>query len=194
MIGTMKNLRVITRSVRPARQMSTALRRSQDGTAAASFLAAAGVCCYLSMDKPKVTFNHCQVPCGIFDDPATVDQLEEACVTIRKAIVQSKILHGTANVGNTLSMNQMFRWIMTKEEHANKIINLVSEYMLCQRVKRQNFKTEKEYLQALKIHHVVMQAAMKTKQSMDEESCNQLDKAVADLAKMYRRQPRAATP
>mmetsp|Transcript_14159 Transcript_14159/g.20915 ORF Transcript_14159/g.20915 Transcript_14159/m.20915 type:complete len:190 (+) Transcript_14159:39-608(+) len=185
---TTKFLRGAGSSARQARRMSAVtLRHSQQSTAATtSFLtAAAGVCCYLSMEKPKVTFSHCQVPCGIFDDPATVGQLKEACVTIRKAIVQSKILHGNAVAGNTLSMNQLFRWIMTKEEHANEIIQLVSEYMLCQRVKRPEFKTEAEYLEALKMHHVVMQAAMKTKQSMDEESCDALEKAIADLAKMY---------
>ena len=31
---------------------------------------------------------HCQVPCGIFDDPARVKLLEEHAATIRKAVVQ----------------------------------------------------------------------------------------------------------
>ena len=29
--------------------------------------------------------GHCQVPCGIFDDPKLVAELKEACATIRKA-------------------------------------------------------------------------------------------------------------
>ena len=28
--------------------------------------------------------GHCQVPCGIFDDPKTVAEVKEACSTIRK--------------------------------------------------------------------------------------------------------------
>ena len=31
---------------------------------------------------------HCQVPCGIFDDPVRVKLLEEHAATIRKAVVQ----------------------------------------------------------------------------------------------------------
>ena len=131
------------------------------------------------------TLNHCQVPCGIFNDPAMVEDLKQACLTIRKAIVQSNELHGNYVDTTPLNANQFIRWIMTKEEHANKIISTVSDYCLCQRVKRGSFATEADYLNALKIHHVVMQAAMKAKQSMDIQACEALEHAVADLAKMY---------
>jgi hypothetical protein len=56
---------------------------------------------------------------------------------------------------------------------------------LCQRIKRPEFETEEDYLQALKIHHNVMQAAMKAKQSMNEAACDALEHAVDDFAKMY---------
>lgn len=36
--------------------------------------------------------GHCQVPCGIFDDPKLVATIREACATIRKAMVKRK--HG----------------------------------------------------------------------------------------------------
>jgi hypothetical protein len=36
-----------------------------------------------------------QVPCGIFDDPAIVAEIKQACETIRKSMVKSKELHGT---------------------------------------------------------------------------------------------------
>jgi len=32
--------------------------------------------------------GHCQVPCGIFNDPKLVAEVKEACATIRKAMVQ----------------------------------------------------------------------------------------------------------
>ena len=94
-------------------------------------------------------------------------------------------LYHATNGTNLLAVNQVVRWIMTKEEHCNKIITTVSEYCLCQRVKRENFKSESDYLEALKIHHVVLQAAMKAKQTMDVASCNALDHAIEDLSKMY---------
>ena len=137
------------------------------------------------VSSPSPTYNHCQVPCGIFDDPAIVNELIQASITIRKAMVQSDSLHDTTNGTNLLAVNQVVRWIMTKEEHCNKIITTVSEYCLCQRVKRENFKSERDYLEALKIHHIVLQAAMKAKQTMDVAACDALDHAIEDLSKMY---------
>merc|ERR1719445_1693052 len=32
--------------------------------------------------------GHCQVPCGIFDDPMIVAEIKQACATIRKAMVE----------------------------------------------------------------------------------------------------------
>jgi len=128
--------------------------------------------------------GHCQVPCGIFDDPATVAQVKEAAATIRKAMVQSKDLHATAGSDLT-AMNQMIRWVNTKEEHAAKIITLIAEYCLCQRVKKDVFSSDGDYVDALKAHHAVMQAAMKAKQSMDVAACDALDHAIGDFAKMY---------
>ena len=47
--------------------------------------------------------NHCQVPCGIFDDPAKVSELKQDAATIRKAMVQTNEL-GTKDA---LSLNQV---------------------------------------------------------------------------------------
>lgn len=139
----------------------------------------------LHRHNTRYTMNHCQVPCGIFDDPAMINDLRQYCLTIRKAIVQSNALHGQYVDTTPLNANQFIRWVMTKEDHANKIIAIISDYCLCQRVKRSNFASEGEYLQALKLHHDVMQAAMKAKQSMDIVSCEVLELAVEDLSKMY---------
>lgn len=137
------------------------------------------------LPAPMITLNHCQVPCGIFDDPAMVDQMKQACTTIRKSIVESNTLHSDYVDATPLNTNQFIRWVMTKEKHADDIISTVSDYCLCQRVKRPAFNTEEEYLQALKVHHRVLQAAMKTKQSMSLEACDELEHAVSDLSKLY---------
>ena len=109
--------------------------------------------------------GHCQVPCGIFDDPAFVAEIKEACATIRKAMVQINEL-GTSTPA---ALNQSTRWVMTKEEHCGKIISKVAEYGLCQRVKNDGtvFASPEDYVDALKAHHAVMQAAMKAKQTVD---------------------------
>jgi len=133
------------------------------------------------------THNHCQVPCGIFDDPAMVSEVKQAATTIRKAMVQSDSLWANQgrNEKGIQSMNQIVRWITTKEEHCDKIIHIMADYCLCQRVKPESFASKDEYLQALEVHHKVMQAAMKAKQTMDVADVDALDHALADLAKMY---------
>mmetsp|Transcript_10909 Transcript_10909/g.18481 ORF Transcript_10909/g.18481 Transcript_10909/m.18481 type:complete len:207 (-) Transcript_10909:158-778(-) len=128
--------------------------------------------------------GHCQVPCGIFDDPAIVSEIKQAAETIRKAMVKSAELHATIK-DEPLSLNQMVRWINTKEEHASKIIKLIGEYCLCQRVKKDVFKTDGDYVDALKAHHAVMQAAMKAKQTLDTAASDALDHAIEDFSKMY---------
>eukprot|EP00924_Labyrinthula_sp_SR-Ha-C_P002941 maker-scaffold_13-snap-gene-11.5-mRNA-1 protein AED:0.17 eAED:0.17 QI:55/1/1/1/0/0/3/176/201 len=117
--------------------------------------------------------GHCQVP----------SELKENAATVRKAMVQINELGGK---GDLLSLNQTVRWINTKEEHAKKIITLVAEYSLCQRVKTEGvFATEKDYLDALKAHHGLMQAAMKAKQQVDTKFADALDHAIDDCCKMY---------
>jgi hypothetical protein len=63
----------------------------------------------------------------------------------------------------------MTRWVNTKEEHCSKIITIIAEYCLCQRVKPFGsagtpFATEKDYLDAVIAHHSVMVCAMKVRQ------------------------------
>jgi len=130
--------------------------------------------------------GHCQVPCGIFDDPAIVQEINQAVTTIKKACVQANELQEQLSGASSAQiMNQMVRWINTKEEHASKIINLISDYCLCQRVKKETFATDKDYCDALKAHHSVMVAAMKCKQSVDVTVVGSLEHAVVDFAKMY---------
>jgi len=131
--------------------------------------------------------GHCQVPCGIFDDPKLVAEVREQCATIRKAIVQINELFEKKDA---LSFNQMTRWVNTKEEHCSKIITAISEYCLCQRVKpvgapKSPFTSDKDYVDALKSHHAVMVNAMKAKQSVDIKAADALDHAVGDWCKMY---------
>merc|ERR1712048_1370425 len=124
--------------------------------------------------------GHCQVPCGIFDDPKLVCELKEACATITKAMAQINEL--SANM-NALNINQMTRWVNTKEEHCGKIITLMSEYCLCQRVKpvgapKSPFTKEEDYIAALTAHHAVMLEAVKCKQNVDPAIADKLEEKV----------------
>ena len=89
-----------------------------------------------------LTRAHCQVPCGIFDDPVRVTLLKEDAATVRKAMVQINELSTSVSGGEALALNQATRWVLTKDEAAGNIITTVSEYMLCQRVKKELFEKE----------------------------------------------------
>lgn len=127
--------------------------------------------------------THCQVPCGIFDDPLMVAELRQHCATTRKAIQSLAELRAAPAAAG--SRNQTVRWIAAKDEHADKVISTVSEYCLCQRVKPEAFASEKDYEDALKAHHAAMQAAMKVKQSLDPAVVAAMEHAVADMCEMY---------
>merc|ERR1711933_38242 len=112
---------------------------------------------------------------------------KEAIATIKKAQVQITELSATMNA---LNINQMTRWVNTKEEHCGKIISLISEYCLCQRVKpvgdpKTPFKTEADYVAALQAHHAVMLAAVKCKQTVDTANGDALEAAATEMCKMY---------
>ena len=91
---------------------------------------------------------------------------------------------------NPQNFNQMTRRVNTKEEHAQKIILLAADYSLAQRVKafgtpKSPFASQKDYLDALVAHHVLIQAAMKSKQTVDVALAAALEHAVDDFSKMY---------
>ncbi len=78
----------------------------------------------------------------------------------------------------------------TKEEHCSKIITLVGEYCLCQRVKpigdpKCPFASMEDYIGALQAHHAVMLAATKCKQTVDVGNAASLDDVVNHMGKMY---------
>merc|ERR1711950_59327 len=105
----------------------------------------------------------------------------------KKAMVQISEL---SQEMTALNINQITRWVNTKEEHAGKIISLMAEYGLCQRVKpvgdpKSPFKEEKDYIAALMAHHAVMLAAVKCKQTVDEANAAALESAAAEMSKMY---------
>ncbi|CAE8718259.1 unnamed protein product, partial [Polarella glacialis] len=131
--------------------------------------------------RPVAARFHCQVPCGIFTDELRVKGMMEDSATIRKAVIQSQELH---KAGSLQDISQMVRWINTKEEHAAKIMTTTAEYFLAQKVKKPEL-SEADYLKRLAIHHDVLVAAMKTKQSSELGPVEALDKAIHELSHIY---------
>lgn len=127
---------------------------------------------------------HCQVPCGIYDDPARIHAMMEDVTTITKAVVQ---INELSSKTDALSSNQATRWVMTKEEHASRIIETISEYFLTQKVAEVAAGAEgyQKYLESLAVHHRVMRAALKAKQTVDPQVATNLQKAIEELAVLY---------
>ncbi len=130
-------------------------------------------------EAPQPAAAHCQVPCGIYDDPARIAHIREDATTIAKAI---KNINELAGAHDATAMNQAIRWVNTKEEHASHIIEVVSLYFLTQKVKPDSGAA---YHQTLADHHAVMVAAMKCKQVPTDASVEALNKAIDKLATYY---------
>jgi len=85
----------------------------------------------LTIGQPGA-WAHCEVPCGIYDDHARIDQMLEDGTTIGKAVAQILELTGKTDAQ---SLNQLTRWINTKESHATRIQDTIAQYFMTQRVK-----------------------------------------------------------
>ena len=110
---------------------------------------------------------HCQVPCGIYNDAARIIQIQEDFSTIQKAMTKIKEL---SQQQDATSMNQLTRWIMTKEDHASKIQKVVSEYFLTQRIKAKTEGSEFDtYVKQTTTLHQILVSAMKCKQTVESE-------------------------
>jgi len=139
--------------------------------------------------SPKTTtavepLPHCEVPCGIYDDSLRVKLIYEHITTIGKAMDQ---INEMSKAGDT-NYNQMVRWVMNKEKHAEEIQEIVSQYFLHQRVKMQDTSNKHgygHYIEQLTSLHEVLVYAMKAKQTTDLDNVKMLQKAVMKFEKAY---------
>ena len=127
----------------------------------------------------EVVFAHCQVPCGIYDDAIRIIQIKEDFQTIDKSI--SKI-NDLSKSSDPLNLNQINRWIITKENHASNIQKVVSEYFLTQRIKVED---NNKYLNQLTDLHKVLVIAMKCKQTVNRQHVSDGIELINKFCKSY---------
>lgn len=134
--------------------------------------------------SPSPVDAHCQVPCGIYDDPARISRLREDATTIAKAM---KNINDLAGAHDAQGMNQFTRWVTTKEDHASHVIERMANYFLAQRVAPVTAGADgrAEYLDKLAKHHAVITAAMKAKQNADPKYADELMHAIDGIAGYY---------
>ena len=126
---------------------------------------------------------HCQIPCGIYDDELRVQLIEEHITTVEKSMKQIEALGKATPVDH----NQLVRWINNKEEHAQKIQDIVTAYFMAQRIKPtgHDSKEHTAYVSKLTLLHALQIHAMKAKQSTDLEQIEILRKLTAKFRIAY---------
>lgn len=126
----------------------------------------------------STALSHCEVPCGIYGDQRRFESMLEDTETIAKSIAQ---INELASKSDALSVNQLSRWVATKETHATAIQQTIAQYFMTQRIKADT----EGYVKNLTAAHAVMVNAMKCKQGVDPASSEALHKSILDFYRAY---------
>ncbi|MEM9553644.1 MAG: superoxide dismutase [Ni] [Acidobacteriota bacterium] len=146
---------------------------------------AAALCAFalVVLLNPATLSAHCQIPCGIFGDEARFDAMMEDVTTIEKSMKQIVEL----SAAETPDWNQIVRWVMNKEDHADLLTETVTHYFMAQRIKPKPADSEEhaKYVHELTLLHKIMVHAMKAKQTTDQEQVETLRTLIGQLKKSY---------
>ena len=128
---------------------------------------------------------HCQVPCGIYDDAVRIIQIREHVTTIEKAM--NKIAQLTSDKSSAQNMNQLVRWINTKEEHATFIQSIIADYFLAQRIKpkKKDEAGRQQYVDQTLLLQQIIVAAMKSKQTVDKSGPKSVSTLLNQFVELY---------
>jgi len=138
----------------------------------------------ISISISNKTYAHCEIPCGIYEDTLRIELIKEHIVTIEKSM---KMIIKLSNE-DTHDYNQIVRWVNNKEDHANKLQEVVSQYFLHQRIKPTSIENEElytKYIKQLSLLHELLVYSMKTKQTTDLMYIEKLSTAVNAFEKIY---------
>jgi len=122
-------------------------------------------------------FAHCEIPCGIYDDQMRIEMIREHITTIEKSMKMIQHLQEEKHH----DANQLIRWVVNKEAHADKLQHIVSQYFMTQRV---SLDAEK-YTEKISLLHHMLVFTMKCKQGTDMDNVRKLRKIVDQFESMY---------
>lgn len=132
----------------------------------------------------SVVFSHCEIPCGIYNDPMRLDLMAEHITTIEKSMNEIQRLSKEPGA----NPNQLIRWVNNKEHHADEFTHIVTQYFLTQRIKpapETDAKAYHDYVHKVTGLHQMMIAAMKCKQTTDLENVAKLKSLLAEFRTAY---------
>lgn len=138
----------------------------------------------LALSFVPALLAHCQIPCGIYGDPARFDMMLEDVTTIEKSMKEIEAI-GKAEAPD---WNQLVRWVSNKEEHANKLMEIVTDYFMAQRIKPADPADEAataKYVKELTLLHQILVQAMKAKQTTDLAHVETLRTLIHDFQHSY---------
>jgi len=121
----------------------------------------------------SLVYSHCQIPCGIYNDPARFDMIAEHITTIEKSMQQITEL----SKQDKPDMNQIIRWVQNKDAHADALNEIITYYFITQRIKpvdKNQGKAYEEYVKKLTLLHEMLVYSMKAKQTTDVANVKQL--------------------
>jgi len=127
---------------------------------------------------------HCEVPCGIYDDEMRCDMIAEHITTIEKSMTMIVDLSKAPDE----NYNQLVRWIMNKEEHAEQLQDVVYRYFMTQRVRpvdNEKGEMHEKYVRQLTLLHHMLVYAMKAKQTTDLTNVEKLRELLEEFRNVY---------
>jgi nickel superoxide dismutase len=133
---------------------------------------------------PSAALAHCQIPCGIYDDAARFVQMKEDVTTIEKSMKQIQALSQEQKP----DWNQVVRWVLNKETHADKLTETVTYYFMAQRIKPTepgDAAAFAKYVRELRLLHEMTVNAMKAKQTTELNYCAKLRELIAAFQASY---------
>ena len=130
------------------------------------------------------SYSHCEIPCGIYDDAARIAAMREDVTTIEKSM--KGIIDLSA--ADDKNYNQIVRWVMNKEDHADKLQEVATQYFMFQRIKPVEETDQAAwtaYQQQLTLMHKITVHAMKAKQTTDPAEVETLRNLIDAFEKQY---------
>jgi nickel superoxide dismutase len=120
---------------------------------------------------------HCEIPCGIYDDEARIKLISEHITTMEKSMKEIARIKGKTPV----NYNQLVRWIVNKEHHADALQEIVTQYFMTQRIKSDTPHYDKK----LGLLHKMLVRAMKCKQTLDLSHIQELRSLLKAFQDLY---------
>ncbi|MBZ0256238.1 superoxide dismutase, Ni [bacterium] len=137
------------------------------------------------MNAPQTVQAHCQMPCGIYDDPGRFASLAEHITTLDKSIT---MINDLADKEGALNANQLTRWVINKDATADEFAEIITYYFLQQRIKPTEAKSGAEfdsYVKKVTLCHEMLVTSMKIKQTNDAANTKHLSELLEAFHTAY---------